>query len=54
MMVDAWTPGVPFDAEWVMGTGFIVRHPVAHRRRAAGVAAKDAAGRHLAEAEVFA
>jgi N-acetylglucosaminyl-diphospho-decaprenol L-rhamnosyltransferase len=25
MMVDAWTPGVPFDAEWVMGTGFIVR-----------------------------
>ncbi|WP_144107712.1 glycosyltransferase family 2 protein [Paraburkholderia sp. BCC1886] len=25
MMVDSWTPGLPFDAEWVMGTGFVVR-----------------------------
>ncbi len=28
MMVEAWTPGVPFDADWVMGTGFIVRRDV--------------------------
>lgn len=28
MMVEAWTPGVPFDADWVMGTGFIVRREV--------------------------
>jgi N-acetylglucosaminyl-diphospho-decaprenol L-rhamnosyltransferase len=28
MMVEAWTPGVPFDADWVMGTGFIVRRGV--------------------------
>jgi N-acetylglucosaminyl-diphospho-decaprenol L-rhamnosyltransferase len=25
MMEEAWIPGVPFDADWVMGTGFIVR-----------------------------
>ncbi|MFM0609628.1 glycosyltransferase family 2 protein [Paraburkholderia sediminicola] len=25
LMMDAWTPGLPFDAEWVMGTGFVVR-----------------------------
>ena len=25
LMMDSWTPGLPFDAEWVMGTGFVVR-----------------------------
>jgi GT2 family glycosyltransferase len=25
MMVEAWTPGIPFDADWVMGAGFIVK-----------------------------
>ncbi|CAE6711709.1 glycosyltransferase family 2 protein [Paraburkholderia aspalathi] len=28
LMMDAWTPGVPFDAEWVMGTGFVVRRHI--------------------------
>ena len=28
LMMDAWVPGVPFDAEWVMGTGFVVRRQV--------------------------
>ncbi|WP_341677878.1 glycosyltransferase family 2 protein [Niveibacterium sp. SC-1] len=25
LMTQAWMPGQPFDAEWVMGTGFIIR-----------------------------
>lgn len=25
MMVDQWGPGTPFDTDWVMGTGFVVR-----------------------------
>ncbi|HDR9256794.1 TPA: glycosyltransferase family 2 protein [Burkholderia vietnamiensis] len=25
LMIDAWACGNPFDAEWVMGTGFVVR-----------------------------
>lgn len=25
LMIDCWSSGVPFDADWVMGTGFIVR-----------------------------
>ncbi|WP_230949083.1 glycosyltransferase family 2 protein [Burkholderia diffusa] len=25
LMIDAWSCGNPFDAEWVMGTGFVVR-----------------------------
>jgi GT2 family glycosyltransferase len=25
LMMDAWKPELPFDAEWVMGTGFVVR-----------------------------
>jgi GT2 family glycosyltransferase len=25
LMMEAWNPGVPFDADWVMGAGFIVR-----------------------------
>lgn len=25
LMTEAWIPGVPFDADWVIGTGFIVR-----------------------------
>jgi N-acetylglucosaminyl-diphospho-decaprenol L-rhamnosyltransferase len=25
LMMDAWETGEPFDAEWVMGTGFVVR-----------------------------
>lgn len=28
LMVDAWAPGVPFEAEWVMGTGFVVRRHI--------------------------
>ncbi|SOE96042.1 hypothetical protein SAMN05414139_08965 [Burkholderia sp. D7] len=28
MMIEAWIPGVPFDADWVMGTGFIVKRNV--------------------------
>jgi N-acetylglucosaminyl-diphospho-decaprenol L-rhamnosyltransferase len=28
LMVDAWAPGVPFDADWVMGTGFVVRRSI--------------------------
>lgn len=25
LMTEAWAPGVPFDADWVMGTGFVIR-----------------------------
>lgn len=25
MMLSAWKPGTPFEADWVMGTGFIIR-----------------------------
>ncbi|MBW8837919.1 MAG: glycosyltransferase family 2 protein, partial [Burkholderia sp.] len=28
LMKDAWDAGKPFDAEWVMGTGFVVRRSV--------------------------
>ncbi|CAN7153027.1 glycosyltransferase family 2 protein [Caballeronia sp. LjRoot31] len=28
MMVEAWTPGIVFDADWVMGTGFIVKRTI--------------------------
>jgi len=25
MMIDAWSSGAPFEADWVMGTGFVIR-----------------------------
>jgi N-acetylglucosaminyl-diphospho-decaprenol L-rhamnosyltransferase len=31
MMVSAWTSGQPFEADWVMGTGFIVRRNLFNR-----------------------
>ncbi|MBU17563.1 MAG: glycosyl transferase family 2 [Chloroflexi bacterium] len=30
LMTDAWEPGVPFDADWVMGTGFVIRTELFH------------------------
>lgn len=31
LMLDAWLPDVPFEAEWVMGTGFLVRRALYER-----------------------
>ncbi|AWI75271.1 MAG: glycosyl transferase family 2 [Azoarcus sp.] len=31
LMLDAWAPGLPFEAEWVMGTGFLVRRALYER-----------------------
>jgi GT2 family glycosyltransferase len=31
LMTSSWDAGVPFEADWIMGTGFIVRHELFNR-----------------------